>query len=301
MSRELASSPNRSNLLSKSNLLLIALFLIIFAVPVLLLGPLLSSRFLESEPYQEDIFGGRLVGDPIEISDHGTFIKVNNAQDLAPPQNGDFLIVSWFNLRSLPSKEGRMFLLSHLNEGGPSKKGYGLALSRASREWMRPEVYLSFDGKTGGWYRFSDIRFLPGQWLMFAMAYYEGKYLGAFVGTYDDRGKVNIQKAGGYELDITWKPYKRSALKVGALKGGLFRGQIGPVGVFNLTNLKESLNSILKDLMRDPIELPSQFNDENVLLWAPSGRNDLSPKAHEIVITEASLRAQKRGARSKIK
>lgn len=285
MARDLASKQ------SNSNLLLLALFLIVFAVPVLVLGPWLSSRLLDSEPAHEDIFGDRFVGDPIDITERGTFIKVSKASDLAPPQNGNLLVISWFNLRSLPSKEGRMFLLSHLNETGPATKGYGLALSRASREWMSPEIYFSFDGKSGGWYRFSDIRFLPGQWLMFAMAYYEGKYLGAFVGTYDDRGKVQIQKAGGYKLDFDWKHYKRSSFKVGALKEGLFRGQIGPVGVFTIPNLKGHLFTILKDFMREPIELPSIFNDENILLWAPNGRDDLSPKAHEIVVSEVAQRS----------
>jgi hypothetical protein len=277
-----------------NKLLLVALFLFLFAVPVLVLGPVLSSVYIDSESPSHDLFAKSFDIEPIEVDDRGGFIKVSKASDIAPRAGQDFFVVSWFNLKSLPSKGGRMFMLSHLKERRSSTKGFGLALSRSSKEWMRPEVYLSFDGKSGGWFRFQDIKFIPGQWFMFAVSFYEGKYLGAFIGTYDSRGKVNIQRGGGYEINLPWKRYKTGTLRVGAIESDSFRGFIGPFGVFSAKNIKTNLNDILKSIMLEPSEVPSYFNDEDTLVWSPDGRVDLGPLAHEMKLVEGAKRSPRK-------
>lgn|GEM_PF-3480124 len=277
---------------SNSKLLLVALFLFLFAVPVLVLGPLISSSLFEEERSSDEAIYSAVQADGLDIDKAGTFLKVAGAADLSPVLGKDFLIVSWFNLRSLPQRGESMPVLSHRSTR--NGKGYAIALSRTSKEFLRPEVYLSFDGRSGGWYKFSDVKILPGQWFLLAMAYYENRYLGTFVGTYDYTGKVQLKKTGGYEIRIPWKPYKNQSLKVGAVKTGSFRGNIGPVGIFSADNLRTRLSDLLLQFMKEPSELPRYLNDENMLFWSPDGKQDLSPAAHEISMVDAFEKKQEK-------
>ena len=107
------------------------------------------------------------------------------------------------------------------------------------------------------------------------------------VGSYDQKGKVVINKSGGYELDMPWKSLKGRSLKVGAIKSSTFRGSLGPIGIFSKKDLKRDIMSVLSDFMRDPTTLSGRFNDENILLWSPDGTTDLSPLSHEMLLVDS--------------
>lgn len=269
--------------------LLVFLFLFFFVVPVLAFGPFLRAKYVEEEKPPVTVLETTL-SSPLLVSGRGSFLKVAKAEDLAPRPGQDFLTVAWFNFQDLPLQGEKMFILSRFDYGSPgeSRSGYAIALSR-SFETMRPEVYWS-DGsrKQNGWYTFSEVKFLPGEWFLLALSFYSDRYLGVFVGGYDSSGRIKLQSAGGYEINPPILPSGSYPLKVGSVKTGLFTGSLGPVGIFSKPGLSTDLKSTLKDFLREPTSLPDIFDDENILFWSPDGKRDLSPLNHEIRFVEGA-------------
>ena len=153
---------------------------------------------------------------------------------------------------------------------------------------LRPEVFWRDGHGNGGWYTFSDVKFLPGYWFMIALAYYDDQKLGLFIGSTGVDGKIRIQNAGGYDLGKSVIPGGNAPLKVGSVKTGLFTGNIGPVGMFSKKGISAELKSIIKSFLKEPLTVPSFLNDEDTLFWSPDAKTDLSPHNHELKFIDPS-------------
>jgi len=248
--------------------------------PVLLLGPPLKKYFFEDTLSEAQVAESAFAS-PIKINARGAFLKVQNAQNLSPSKEKDFLAIAWFNVQDLPTPGQRMFLLSRYDAEAGNKSGYAVALARTA-DSLRPEVYWRDEKGKGGWYVFSDVKILPGFWFMLGLTYYQDRYLGTYLGNYQENGKIKLETAGGYDLGRSILPKGDFSLKVGSVKTGLFTGNLGPVGIFSKANMSLEIRDILKNFLKDPVAVPDFFNDEDILFWSPDAKTDLSPNNHDI-------------------
>ena len=256
-------------------------FLFFFVVPVLLLGPILRTSFVDDFQPSNSI-GDVAIDAPVAIGGRGAFLKVLPSELFAPSLGKYFFVVAWFNIQDLPSSGQRVFLLSRYESSKSTKSGYAIAISRTI-DSLRPEVYWRDEAGRGGWYSFSDVKILPGYWFMVGLTYYDDTKLGMYVGSYEGNGRVILQPAGGYSFPEPILPASMYPLKVGSVKTGLFTGNIGPVGIF----AKESrdhveIKSIFKNFLKSPMAVPDTFKKDEILFWTPDAKHDLSIYNHEL-------------------
>jgi len=195
------------------------------------------------------------------------------------PQTGtDFLAVSWFKFKKLPAPGERVLLLSKSEPGSKLETGYALLLV-GDVEGPRPMVFLG-SPSGGAWYRFTELKAVAQQWVMFALSIREGRFLGLHVATVVDPGRSDIRLLGGYDLESL--PALGNERSLVIAPGGMtrFSGRIGPVGIFQRKGLGEDLRQLLKDLSRRPDDSSDLFARDEVALWWEGGTEDLSQHQH---------------------
>lgn len=265
-----------------------------FLVPLLVAGNYFHFFSQESESQDEvdDFFPKSMtIGSP------ETFLRVDGAAVVDPPRDKDFLFTGWFKLRTHPKPGDRMILVSKINYQDALRNGFALGISR-DRDSMRAVVYWRDTSGRGSWFDFPEMTFPARQWFMLALSFYGGRYLGLHMLLRQDDGRIETRLVGGYELLPDSYPGSSAELTIGALGASTFRGKVGPVGVFNVRNLSEALDDILKDFRKDPNSIPSRFDEANVILWIPEGTADLG-KHRLAVKLEAPARAGGRQAQTR--
>ncbi|MCB0334109.1 MAG: hypothetical protein KDD55_11455, partial [Bdellovibrionales bacterium] len=123
---------------------------------------------------------------------------------------------------------------------------------------------------------FSEVTLLPRQWYMLAFSFVDDSFLGVHLGHQGKEGEVVLDPLGGYEMEPDLRPDSESDLIFGAQRSGLFRGLIGPFGVFSGEHLGENLEETLRDMLEQPLVIPPAIEMKNVLLWSVDGIQDLS-------------------------
>ncbi len=249
---------------------LVLLFAVSFSLPLFFTFKA-RDVFVGSSPTPEgDSFFPAYVG----INTPGQHLEVQAEDALSPRSGRDLLISGWFKLSRTPQVLDKILLFSKVDGQADSAAGYIVGLSRDS-DTIRPIVYWG-DGTNGKWYSFSDIGAAVQGWFMLALSFQEGKYLGLHLGLPVPGQRPEIRLLGGYEVEGRVLAASRAPLRIGAWNEGLFRGRIGPFGVFSPSSMADSLKDVLKSLARDPLSAPPMFATKEVELWVPEAGKDIS-------------------------
>ena len=257
---------------------LVALFLVSFALPILILY---FAGFLSSDaPTPASSNAAEIFPNAVTVSSLGQYLEVAPSDGLVPAAGKDFLLVGWFRLRKLPDSGEKIVILANFEEGARSRRGYALSLTR-EEDTFRPSVYWTDSEGTGGWHAFADIRIGVREWFMLALSFYDDTKLGLH--SIRHRGEFSeIKLLGGYVFEEPVIPESESLLRIGAFHDAKFTGKIGPIGIFSSADLSADLQPILESFRDSPTKLPSQLGSENLLLWSLDGESDLSSAKREV-------------------
>ncbi|MBN8548901.1 MAG: hypothetical protein J0M12_06270 [Deltaproteobacteria bacterium] len=208
------------------------------------------------------------------VQSSGQRIEIEHAAALNPQPGEDFILSGWFKFaRPLQPKE-KVLLIGKNDALAEPQSGYIIGLARDT-DTVRPIVYWG-DEKKGKWYSFADIAIAPQSWVMLALSFQDGKYLGMHAATIGADGKAELKLLGGYEVEDGVHPSSSGPLLLGAWGEGKFKGRVGPFGLFSKSGIGDDLKNVLKSLSRSPQEIPSSLSQDEVMLWAPRGLKDES-------------------------
>ncbi len=261
---------------------LTALFVIAFLIP-LFLARNFSDVF--SPPIREDINPkDKIFPAATKITKSGQYFEITNHESLDPSSEKDFLFVFWYRLAG-PLEPGEVVpIVSKVDERSKFKRGFAVSIKGEDTAKARILVYWRDSEGNGNWYSFSEMQLKPRVWSMIAVSFYNQRVLGAHRIERTFADEVSKIVLGGFDIEEHVLPRSSSSLAIGAISPGGFRGWLGPFGIFQVRDLERDLSGILDEFGKEPRQIPSRFADANVMLWAPNGAQDLSPKKHEVLL-----------------
>ncbi|MEZ4754561.1 MAG: hypothetical protein R3A13_09695 [Bdellovibrionota bacterium] len=261
--------------------LLVAIFFISFAIP-LTFAAKISGAF-SSTSYSDDIFPGAF-----NVLTPERTLEVLDSQEINPAAGSDFIISTWFQLTKFPKAGDRAIFLSKYDSSDRSKAGFALAVSRTA-DAIRPEIYWKGQSKKSGWYTFSQVNLVPGQWYHLVISFYNGKYLGLHGHTYDPKSSAKPKLLGGYELKQETILANGSNLFIGSLGAKNFRGRIGPTSIVKFSNLRDSFDNMWQIFKAsDPLSI---LDKDQVLLWIENNQ-DKSQNNYKLKIKGGKARTK---------
>lgn len=232
----------------------------------------ISEYEIDSE--KEDLFPYSFV-----VNSAGTTYRVRNAPGLEPVAGKDFLMISWIKLRKPLEVGDRAIFVGKYDPKTKTRPGYSIGLTRDA-DGTRPIVYWQDESGIGRWYTFSSVDITPRSWMMLALSFRKGRYLGVHAAENGTLQKVQL--LGGYELDGELNPTNDADLIIGSFGDSKFRGRIGPVGTVILKSLPSDLAGFVGELAKRPREIPSSVSLDDIGLWT-NGSADLSKNQHTII------------------
>ena len=208
-------------------------------------------------------------------------LQIKSSNSLCPSKGEDFLLLSWLRLNDSLREGEQLVVLSKYERKQGTKAGYALAL-RKENDLIRPVVYWNNEQNEGRWHSFAELEGAEKSWIMYAISFTKGRYLGLHAIRVIDKDTREVELLGGYDLESEIFPHSMANLLIGSAARGEFRGKLGPIGVFSGENLGEDLEAVLNNLKEDPQELPSSLEDANILLWSKDLKKDQSKFAAEM-------------------
>lgn len=255
--------------------LLAALFVVSFAVPVLfavrvlgVLGDGADRAPAESFQNAREIRGG------------ASQLQVLNSGDLQPVEGEDFLLTGWFKLLRLPKPGERVILFTKYDGAAPAFAGYAVELQRKGEDLV-PLVYWRDGRSTGRWYYFSKVRIVPKSWFMVALSFQDNKALGLHIASMHLYEEERLQLLGGYNFDPPILPYAAADLRIGGQGSLALRGTVGPIGVFIGKQIPDDYQTLYSQMVERPMQIPPQL-EESVRFWSIDGRRDLTSAGRKI-------------------
>ena len=256
------------------------LFAVSFALPLafaLKVGGIMYSGESpeELEPRSDFLPQSPLVTQP------NSYVRIKSNPALHPREGQDFLMTFWIRPKKLPALGEREVIMSKVDTESSSRSGYALALQRETGG-IKPAFYWRDEKGDGTWFTFSEMEIVPRGWLMLAVSFREGRYLGMHGAVVVEQLTPHLKLLGGYELEKTILPRSESSLMIGSFNQGLFRGEIGPLGIFSAGSISERLEPILEEVLRRPEQLPKQLSKDEIKLWSIDGKSDQSSSANVV-------------------
>ena len=221
----------------------------------------------EIDSEKEDLFPYSFV-----VNNSGTTYRVRNAKGLEPVAGQDFLLVSWIKLRKPLDIGDRAIFIGKYDPKTKVRPGYSVGLTKDA-DGTRPIVYWQDETGNGRWYTFSSVDITPRSWMMLAVSFRKGKYLGVHAAENGTLQKVHL--LGGYELDSEIIPSSEADLVIGSFGDSKFRGRIGPIGTLMLPSLPSDLAGFVGELAKRPREVPRNVSMDEIGVWT-NGSADLS-------------------------
>lgn len=254
--------------------LLLALFLLFFALPIV--GALSFFKLQDKEHLDHE-------GDPfpaaLQFARKDSHISLPNAPALNIAENDRVLFVSWFKLRKLPREGEKLFLFSKLDSNSKNLSGYVVALTKRG-EAIRPTVYWKDEKGKGGWYLFSEIELMLGEWVMLAVSFYDNRILGAYSAVYRSGQLGKLIVAGGVDLEESIVPQTQAKFIIGSVEGTQFKGKVGPFCLFNFQDY--AVLDLLKEILNSPWNLPESVDRSSLRFCSYDLKVDMSPYNHPI-------------------
>ena len=281
---------------------LIGLFALSFAVPLIfavrMLGHPAESALVVTEedaPQLESV--DRLFPSAIKASSSNKLLRIPSVLGVEPAADGDFIIVTWINLSRIPKDRERMVIFEKMDSQSANQPGYALALL-GERDVVRPQAYLRDRNGDGRWMSFAELPVLPHTWIMLALSVSKGQLVGLHAGLpLPGIDKYEVKLLGGADLEKPIIPAVQNDLLVGAVPQSRFRGMIGGVGILTPENLHGDMKNLMKDLVKQPFQIPSDIDSDDVMVWYGFG-SDLSQNQGPGIVVETPVRgAGNRGAK----
>lgn len=224
----------------------------------------------------------------------GAYGKVFYDQTLTPSTERAWMFSGWFKLSQLPAVGQRVLLSVSFDPDSRAHEGFGIGVLR-DPSGFRPVVYWRASNGKGGWYQFAKFPIREQSWFLLSVSFRDGKLLGLHgVSDIDDKSR-GVELLGGYELEEPIVPDSKTDLLFGAYGENHFRGFVGPVSIFSGNDIGKDINAIVKQLAKNPEQLPDSVSTESVVLRGYLGEELMSaaPLRSEIV---KPGRARKKGA-----
>jgi hypothetical protein len=215
------------------------------------------------------------------VNDDEASVVIAHADDLNPLPAKDFLLTAWFYPKPYPREGQRITLLSKFSPELPGKPGYAIALSH-ELDGFRIHVYWKESSRKGRWYSFSESPLVPGNWFMVALSLQKGRYLGVHTVTRVGAEQVETTLAGGFDLGGETRPDSPADMTLGAVRGGKYRGAIGPLAIVQGTDVAGELKQTLKGFSRDPIDIPGNVSSKEVRFFSKDLMTDESNFEHAV-------------------
>jgi hypothetical protein len=264
---------------------LIGVFVVFFSLP--LLGGiywLINRPAGEVTPERTELIStaAKVIGDR-------SFVRIGHSRELNPQVEKDFMFSVWFNARKLPKPNERITLVSKYSSQLEHNPGYSIALEGRDSGFRILIYWKDAQGK-GKWYVFNEFAIVPEEWFMVALTFIDGRYLGVYTVTSVVEKKADIVLAGGYDLgEEGIYPDSDSDIIIGATRNGQFKGSIGPYLIIQKRDVGTVLKDILKEISRNPREIPSLVAEKSIRLWAPNIVKDISRFNHPITLEGISV------------
>lgn len=212
------------------------LLVIVLALPTILLSLLSPTLAVEQSVQLEEV---------TPIAQHATITVPTNFN---VTQDKDFYLAVW--LRS--EEPLRDAVISKVDFETKGKPGLSLRFIRLGEE-TRPQVYWK-NSEKGGWFTFAPIKQLPNRWKLFLLSFRENRYLGLHVAYETEDETAELVSLGGY--DLSFFPTSESLMKVGKVTAPGYRGEIGPILVFQGGSRKSF--EVLKELIMEPEQVATK-------------------------------------------
>lgn len=250
----------RSGMLAPLGLL--GVYLLSFLLPVIF-ALKAANFYLARQTTSETIID--VFAHSLRIGAQGSYRRVSHNPALNPEPGADFLMAGWFKLNRFPERGQRVLLFSKFDVQSESREGFGVGISR-DLDQLRPVVYWRDSKGKGGWYPFSEIEIPPQAWILVALSFRNDRYLGLHAATLVPGEKPKMQLLGGYDLNEGIMPVNTADLVSGASGQNAFRGEVGPAFVFSGSGLSDDFRTLLKDITRNPGEIPAGVRDDALKL-----------------------------------
>jgi len=243
----------------KSSIVIGSLFVVSFLAP--LGGGYLLHQFWATEPSAsvED----EQVGTPLSVRAGRAFVRIAHQEGLNPEPTKDFLLTAWYRPRELPSGKDRVTLFTKHNDNSRAKEGITAVLTAESEGYKVSVSWKDKSGK-GRLYQFSNVPLIAQTWFMIGVSLHEGRYLGLHTVTLLPGRKPEVKLVGGYDMTVEIYPDSTNDLIFGAQRSGQFRGQIGPVGIFQGKRIGQELTKTLKFIAAEPSAVPENLTAKEV-------------------------------------
>lgn len=272
-------------------ILLGLLFLLSFSLPVVF-AVKAAGFFLRGDGDDSD--GEDRFPDAQTISLPGTFLRVRPSTGLDPVADKDFLFVGWFKLKKLPEVGQKVVVFTKNDQDGKKQGGYSIAISRDA-DAFRPVVYWKDSRGNGGIYPFASMSILSRKWFMLALSFREKRFLGVHGALLDGVQKPKVKLLGGYEVEDGILPTNGGDLQIGAMNQNVFRGQIGPFGIFMKQGMSDQLPAILDNFIKSPEDTDRRFTSNEIVLWSPGSLEDRGPERRTIELVGVAKSPKRKG------
>ena len=97
-------------------------------------------------------------------------------------------------------------------------------------------------------------------------------------------GTRQMKFHGSHEFEEPIFPINTADLFLGSKRSGNFRGYLGTFGIFRGADLQERFSEILSELGELPRVLPHDLEDEEIMLFVPNTKQDLSSVQHSVKV-----------------
>ncbi len=248
----------------------VILFLVAFSVPIyfgIKLTYLLPASSSSSAELVDSLFPGSAV-----IPGFAKSFKIKDSAALQPETGKDFLLLLWLKLHKLPKIGSRMILISKYDAVSKERNGYALGLMRAE-EGFRPIVYWTSAKDGARWYTFSEVPIEIDTWFMLSVISYQDR-LGVHIGTRKDE-QAELKLAGGFDFGATSSAISNIDLTFIPLQETSLKGSIGPFAIISKVDLWRDLKDTLKEIVAEPLEVGSMFEEEELKAWITDYRGSL--------------------------
>jgi hypothetical protein len=254
-------------------LVLAAIFIACFSLSVFL-GVRFGMRFVDSSGASSSDVETELVPKIADIDADQNYVHIRNSENLIPQTGRDFLLTVWVKFKKLPAPGQRVVFLGKTDWDDPRHSGFSMSLTREANVF-RPAVYWQPPtGGNVGTLVFSELRVVPQRWILFALSVKDNRFLGLHTAMLLDGSAADVRLAGGFDVQNAAPPEGKTDLLVGALGSSPFRGEIGPIGVFEPKEIRGEVKRLLKDLVKNPAIPPEDIDQGDIRLWA-ANPNDL--------------------------
>jgi len=212
------------------------LLVIVLALPTILLSLLSPTLEVEQSVQLDEV---------VPIAQNATLTVPSSFNVI---ENKDFYLAIWIRSDE-PLRDAVMSKVDFEIKGKP---GLSLRFIRLGEE-TRPQVYWKNTDK-GGWFTFAPIKQQPNKWKLFLLSFRENQYLGLHVAYETEAETAELVSLGGYKLSFF--PSSESLMKIGKVTTPGYRGEIGPILVFQGGSKKSF--EILKELIAEPEQIPTK-------------------------------------------